>query len=129
MSSFTNPLYVEFVSADLWRLTTPFEYHVGSYPSDERVIVPVGYVTDFGTFPSFVKPFMSPTGQWGKATVVHDFLCTHKEVTTPNGVRLVSRKEADDIFLEAMEVLEVKRLTRYMMYSAVRLYAVVTGKK
>lgn len=129
MSSFTTPLLVEFVGPDLWRLASPFEYHIGSYPSNQKVIVPVGYETDFGSIPRAFRWLLSPTGQWGKATVVHDYLCTHKVVTTIEGERKVSRKEADDIFLEAMEILGVNRITRYTMYSAVRAYAVVAGKK
>lgn len=129
MSSFTTPLVTEFIGPDQFRLVEPFEYHIGTYPSEQKVIVPVGFETDFGSIPKIFRWLLSPTGQWGKATVVHDYLCVHKIVTTPEGERIVSRKEADDIFNEAMTVLGVNKLARYAIYSAVRAYAIAMGKK
>jgi hypothetical protein len=41
----------------------------------------------------------------------------------------ITRKKADQIFLEAMEVSKVNVILRYGMYGYVRLYAMVTGKE
>jgi hypothetical protein len=46
MSQFTTPFVGELVGRNLWKVVTPFEYHVGRYPSEEVIVVPVGFVTN-----------------------------------------------------------------------------------
>lgn len=133
MSSFTKPLRVEALDDNKWKLLEQFDYYIGSLESDEYVAVPVGYVTDFATIPQIFWSIIPPWGKYGKAAVIHDFLCTDGYYfRTTNGKPLqvsVTRKEADDLFLEAMTVLGVDEVTRSAMYAAVRAYAIVTGKE
>lgn len=114
-SNFTSPLIVEHLGgADwrLWKLVESFDYHVGTYPSEDVITVPAGFITDFASIPRFLWAIYPPTGRWGKAAVVHDYLYR-------TGVR--PRLECDAIFLEAMTVLGVPYARRMAMYWAVRL--------
>jgi len=135
MSSFTTPLVVEFDyesdSKKPFVLVQPFQYLIGSLDSAEWVYVPVGFRTDFASIPRPFRNLFSPTGEWGKPAVLHDFLYGEGYVTQlmeeeESGDiyeehRDVSRKEADDIFYEAMGVAGVGWFQRNTIYWAVRL--------
>jgi len=118
MSSFTNPLELRFLDRDIkerpFELITPFDYHVGEEGSGDVITVPAGYRTDFASVPRIFWRIIPPVGRYGKAAVVHDWL--YDTESRP-------RKEADKIFLEAMEVLEVPKWKRKAMYYAVRWFA------
>lgn len=111
MSSFTSPLVVEPISKNMWVLVEPFEYHVGHLGSDNVITVPAGFPTDFASSPQFAWSVIPPWGDYGKAAVIHDFLYV---------VQTRSRKESDNIFLEAMSVLKVNQCKKYIMYWYVR---------
>lgn len=81
--------------------------------------IPAGMYTDFASTRP-VNWLIPKTGKYGKAAVFHDWLCDYK---------IVSRKEADKLFLEAMETLGVSWLKRRIMYAGVRAWAVSTFKK
>lgn len=129
MSSFTTPLIVEPINSKEWELKEEFEYHIGYKDSDFFIRVPAGFVTDFATVPRIFWWLLPPWGKYGKACVVHDYMCMYKYIyrRTPNGVvkMNIPRAKADKIFLEAMEVLKVNKPTRLVMYYAVRAYAVL----
>lgn len=113
MSQFTTPFVGELVGKNLWRVKEPFEYHIGSYPSDEIVSVTVGFRTDFASIPRIFWAIISPVDKHGKAAVLHDFLYAEA---------LYSRKRSDEIFLEAMDVLGVNDTKKYIMYYMVRIF-------
>lgn len=119
MSSFTSPLHVEPLDGRLWRLLSPFVYHVGAYPSKEKIFIPVGFITDFASVPRLLWSIIPPWGTYGKPSIVHDYLLTQTKYT---------RKRADEIFLEGMEVLGVPRWKRTIMFVSVRLWGMITEK-
>jgi len=147
MSSFTKPLVVEVLKSGRdFKLRELFYYSVRDLDSGIVVEVPVGYVTDFASIPRFLWSLLPPIGKYGKAAVVHDFLCTHQNLwisqdalirhavalgldyeNLEGGIYYVTRKQADQIFLEAMAVLGVPKWKRLTMYGAVRLYAKFNG--
>jgi hypothetical protein len=90
-----------------------FSYDVGSEGSGDTITVPEGFQTDFASVPRLFWWIIPTWGSYGNAAVIHDFLYQ-------NGLR--TRKEADDIFLEAMGVLGTSWLTRHIMYWAVRIF-------
>ena len=111
-----------------FELTAQLDYHVGYDGSGDVVAVPAGFQTDFASVPSIFWPILSPVGRYSKAAVVHDFLCEqcekhHYRSDVPG---LKSRRDADQIFLEAMTILAVKPWKRYVMFSAVRLWGIVS---
>ena len=75
--------------------------------------IPRGFITDFASVPRILWWLFPPMGRYGKAALVHDYLYYTKEV---------SRAEADRIFLEAMLMMGVGKLTAYTMYLAVRAF-------
>ena len=129
MSQFTEKLEVAFIDGKLWRLLKSFWYDVGEEDSGERVIVIAGFLTDFASVPRFAWPIIGhPTGRYGKASVVHDWLYRYPK----SGVLTVgqfdmcipiprTRRRCDQIFLEGMQVLGISWWKRTVMYSAVRV--------
>jgi hypothetical protein len=144
MSSFTSPLIATPLPDGVnWKLEEEFEYHVGAEESDDIIHVTKGFVTDFASIPQllitligiaaaivgyilgflwlfiigivfvFISVQLPRSGVYGKAAVIHDYIYqTH--------VR--TRKEADDIFREAMGVLRVSIWKIFLMYWSVRLF-------
>lgn len=136
MASFTTPLELIYLDGCKWEVHQPFEYHLGVLGGPERVLIPAGFITDFASIPRMLWPVLPPTGQYGKAAVIHDWLYQHRTVevypsTTVMGaplvqsntiptMRLVDRGEADHILLEGMQALKVGWFTRSTIYSGVR---------
>lgn len=112
-SKFTGEIIVKLLSENFWELAEEMEYHVGSFPSDEIIKIPIGFRTDFASVPRLFWGILPPVGKYAKAAVLHDYICFE---------RMYSRKKCDDIFLEAMKVLKVKRPIRNIMYWAVRIF-------
>lgn len=112
MSSFTEKLVLTQIGPELWQTTREFSYHVGYEGSPDVITVPEGFITDCASVPFPAKMFIPVSGQYNQAAVVHDYLYATQTRT---------RKEADDIFLEAMTVLGVNWFKRQVMYRAVRL--------
>ena len=111
MSAFTTPLYLEYLDGRHYKVVQPFDF---ASEAAERIIrVPVGFVTDFASIPRFFWRILPPTGQYGKAAVIHDYLYNSHET---------SRETADKVFLEGMAVLGVPAVTRNIMYRAVRMF-------
>lgn len=112
VSSFTTPLLLEYLDGRQFRLLAGFVYETRLVPSG-AVYVRAGFVTDFASIPRGLWNLFPPTGHYGKAAVVHDWLyrCTD-----------VDRATCDKVFLEAMQVLGVGWFTRRAMYLAVRLF-------
>ena len=113
MSQFTTDFVGKLIGKNLWEVYEPFEYHVGKYPSDIIIQVPVKFITDFASVPRIFWSIISPIDEHGKAAVLHDYLYY---------TGFYSRKKSDLIFLEALEVLKVKKWKRICMYYSVRLF-------
>lgn len=97
-------------------------YSVFVYNSEDgkQIIVPNYINTDFASIPRAFRWMITRVGKYGKAAVLHDYLCEYK---------IVPRKKADKLFLEAMKVLGVGWLKRRTMYFGVRAYSITTFKK
>jgi hypothetical protein len=113
--TFHDPLLLEYIDGKTWRVIEAFGYKPKSSPA---ILVPANFPTDFASIPRiFWRVIGPPVGYgsdaaYGKAAVIHDFLYANP------GSR--SRKDCDDIFLEAMTDLGVSPLRRRLMYAAVR---------
>lgn len=124
MSSFTEPLVLQFNAADNWTVYRSFIYFVGHEGSAERITVHVGFRTDGATIPRPFRWLYSPWGTWAKAAVVHDYLYRNRRIEIGEGAATTSctRAEADAIFDEAMEVCGVSAFTRFLFYWSVRAF-------
>lgn len=128
ISSFTTPLELEYIDGRNWKITAEFDYFL-VWGLPETICIPAGFVTDFASIPRLLWNLLPPTGSYGKAAVVHDWLYRHcgmVTISTPlqhdvKGVTY-SRAECDEIFREAMEVLGVGWFTRQTIYRAVRMF-------
>lgn len=117
MSSFVTPLVVSpLPSGRRWSLFLPFTYHIGSKYSRDVIAVPAGFTTDFASIPKFLW-FLPYWAKFSKASVLHDY-CYRKQDRT--------RKEADDIFYEAMLVSwrnhRLGKLLAWLEYTGVRWF-------
>jgi hypothetical protein len=112
MSSFQSPLLLEYLDGRQFKLVAGFVY-VTELLRDGAVYVPAGFSTDFASIPRGLWNVLPPTGRYGKAAVVHDFLYRCSDV---------DRATCDKVFLEAMQVLGVGWFTRRAMYLAVRAF-------
>ncbi len=88
--------------------------------SGKRYTIPTDVNTDFGSVPWGLNLIVPRVGKWGKAVYFHDWLCEYK---------IVSRKKADALFLEAMEARDLGKIKRGLRYFGTRLYSIVTFKK
>lgn len=93
-----------------WKVCNGFTYVTNK---GEIIVVPDGFITDFASVPRGLWNLFPPTGEYGHAAVIHDFL--YRNTSKP-------REECDKIFLEAMEELGVNWLTRHIVYRAVRTF-------
>lgn len=115
MSTFTTPADLRILDAKecTFELVSPFEYHIGEYPSEEIIRVPAGFVTDLASIPRALWGIFPPHGRWAKAAIVHDYMY----VTAYR-----SKAHADSVFREAMGVLGVPGWKQVLMYTAVKLF-------
>jgi hypothetical protein len=100
----------------VWELAQPFRFHHPEFP---RIRVPAGSLTDGASIPRIFHAILGPSGPWFPAAVVHDYLySTASSANHPD----VSRKLADQIFLQAMDDCGVGGITRTVIYYAVRAF-------
>lgn len=111
MSKFTELLVVTpLPDGRKWVIMKDFSYAVGNEDSEEVIYVPIGFVTDFASVPRPLWWLYPKWGKYGNAAVIHDYLYWSQKYT---------KKKADLIFLEAMKVLGVNKITSFIMYKAV----------
>jgi len=122
-SSFRTELITRFTDDGRFVVHEPFEF--ASERAEALISVPVGTVTDFASIPLGLRNILSPTGRYGKAAVVHDLLYQ----TGRAGSREITRREADDVLDEGMQVLEVGRFTRWVIMAGIRLGGWVAWNK
>ena len=80
-------------------------------------VVPKGYKTDFASIPSVFQPVFEKLGRHNNAAILHDYLYDHGYSKYK-----LTRKEADKIFLDEMQILGVSKIKRKSMYYAVRMF-------
>lgn len=114
MTLFPHPLRLEDAGlrgdVRLWKLLGPYSYRssLGLVTAEE------GFITDLASIPRALQSFFSPSGPWMGPAVIHDLLYT------PTNTRF-TRKQADEIFKEAMFNLGLDWPRREAIYRAVRL--------
>lgn len=112
-------LDVEFIDGSVWLVVKPFAFRINEL---ERVTVPMGFVTDFASIPRALWSLLPPAGSYAPAAVVHDFLYQHRTIEHVNGSnRLCERGDADSALRDGMDALGVGKVTRWVIYSGVRV--------
>lgn len=99
-------------------------------PSKSKVVVPIGFETDMASVPRYLHAFIPKGGKWNHSAVCHDWLYHHKKMLEPAQDLgsyqpkevAITRKEADKVFLYAMEISKVRYTRRMTMYWGVRAF-------
>lgn len=118
----------EVLKRDLYRVTTPFSFYIGSKESGRWIHIPAGYLTDGASVPRLLWSIIPPWGRYGQAVVVHDFLCEYLSITENGRPKRITREEADNILAEAMIVLNVDPTDRLRINAAIDLYRKTLAK-
>lgn len=115
---FSCPLRVEFKRRDIganviseFSYTSAKEGAMGKYQI--TFTVPEGLYTDFASVPQIVWSVVCPIGRHTRAAVLHDYLYASQ---------IITRKESDDIFWEAMVTDGCTAFEVIVMWGAVRLF-------
>ena len=75
MDRFNEPIVITPLSdGKTWKLLSDLRYEVGGPNSDDVIIVPVGFYTDFASIPHMFRRFLPRWGKYGYASIIHDFL-------------------------------------------------------
>jgi hypothetical protein len=104
-----------------WTLVHPLVYERSE---GHQIVCPEGFITDGPSIPRFLWAFLPVWGSWGRAGIVHDYICMLIANGTPH-LEAKNRTEADGIFYEAMVALGTGFFTRWAMYAGVRLGALM----
>ena len=93
---------------------------------EREVVIPPLFFTDLATVPWPLKGIIVPTtnAKNRPAAVVHDFLCDE----AIQALLGINQKDADLVFLEALEVQKVHTFGRRAMYRGVRLFQSTIGR-
>ena len=117
MGKFTQEITVQSQGKN-WILENGFNFYYADKLGNrlDEFTIPKGFITDFASTPRIFYPIFPPIGIYNKAAMVHDYLYS-KECKIN-----ISRLSADLYFLQAMEVLGVKKWKRIAMFIAVRIF-------
>lgn len=111
---FTNDLVVKLLHEDgqgSWEVMLDLKYITNS---GKLLTVPAGFVTDFASVPRLPFIYAMYGNRAHKAAVLHDWLTCYE---------VAPRREADDLFLEAMLSTNVPEDIANAMHLAVRSYS------
>src|SRR5450755_1916345 len=96
-----------------WIVVTPLTYRIGD--TTDKIVVPAGFVTDLASIPSaFWGPplFMTPAGQYSRASIIHDYLYWTQKCT---------RDQADRLLVIAMKESRVSTFDELTIYEGVHV--------
>mgnify|MGYP000309542540 CR=1 FL=1 len=113
MIGFVSKIKIERISASRWVTLDDLVFEIHDFAS---ITVPMGTDTDGTSVPRFARSLVSIWGNNSEAAVMHDYLYQMK---------VVPRIIADSLFMVALFVSDVKQITTYTMFFAVRFF----GKK
>lgn len=101
MSSFTSePKFTLMPDGEFFRVDEAFEYRLGSLESNQFIYIEAGFLTDFASIPKFIRPLLPSWAKNNKPAVLHDKMYREQKIMGEP----ISRKTAEDIWLEAMLV-------------------------
>lgn len=113
----------------LWRLnqTMTFFPDAKAYELAEGIEVPAGFVTDGPSIPRFLWVLLPVWGSWGRAGVLHDFLCCRIEMGVPHPLA-PTRAHCDRMFARANRALGVGFVARKLLRAGVWIGTVLRIK-
>ncbi len=123
MSSFTSELCITILDdGSNWKLLRRFTYRIGKKYSRRFIKTARNFTTDFASIPKFLFWLLPLWAKFNKASVLHDWLYKVKVIMG----KPITRKEADDTWLEAMFINfrhhKSGKVVAYLEYFAVRIF-------
>jgi hypothetical protein len=125
MGYFNGRLVVEYIDGIQWKVlqlnpADPFQF---TTTDGEKIIVPHGFITDFSSAPDCVQWFVPRTGDgwkqaYGPSTVIHDLIYTTGKICDT----WITRKRADNIFIQCNEARKVSPWLTIIMYRFIRWF-------
>jgi hypothetical protein len=113
MLEFKTPLIARALSDGVnWSLHEPLVVDLGFPIHNDFLIIPKGFVTDFGSVPKVLQLFVNPQGKAKAAFVLHDYLYR---------VQVTTQLMSDSFLNEGMIVLGVNWFQRFMVYRGLRI--------
>lgn len=113
---FTTPICLSCSTAETGSWITLEPLNFWSEEKKKHYVVPKDFQTDLASVPRIPLVFWAVGGKAPAGAVVHDWLYR-------NGMKfkqINDRKEADEVFLEAMISTGVSKTDAYLMYLGVR---------
>ena len=107
---FSTPLDLRATNPGEWQVIYPLVY---TSNDGDIYIVPTGMITDLASIPKLLRPAIDRNGLSRPAAVLHDYLYL---------IGSLSRKQADELFLEALLSCGVNSIVAKGMYWAVRAF-------
>jgi hypothetical protein len=114
-----SPLRLEvldkfYEGRQVYRTIDEFIYDNSSPGITLRIVVPIGFETDFASIPRLFWGLINPSGQHSKAAVIHDYM--YKMHDSP------LREICDAVLLEMMTRLHTPFIRKWAIYTAVRCF-------
>lgn len=107
---FLDPLVIQWTGDNEWIVHNELRAVTAD---GETITVPAGATTDLASIPRWLWSFVSPAGEWARASVLHDWLYQN---------RMFTRLKCDKLFLEAMLDDGVDSEIAHRFYGAVRIF-------
>ena len=107
---FSTHLDLRATNPGEWQVISPLVY---TSKAGDIYIVPTGMITDLASIPKLLRPTIDRNGLSRPAAVLHDYLYL---------IGSLSRKQADQLFLEALLSCGVNSVVAKGMYWAVRAF-------
>lgn len=107
---FSTPLDLRATNPGEWQLLSPLVY---TSKVGDIYIVPTGMITDLASIPKLLRPAIDRNGLSRPAAVLHDYLYL---------IGSLSRKQSDQLFLEALLSCGVSSFVAKGMYWSVRAF-------
>lgn len=111
----TSPIWGR---VDYVRFVQPFRFE----SSFGTVTAHEGFDSDGASVPAIIRPIINPHGQLRFASAPHDVTYYYGALSAEPDARKVTRKEADQIIMEAMEACGSNAAMRHTVYRALRWF-------
>ena len=124
--AFLDTLRLDVIPPNKWMVVNHYAYRTLITGKPEIINVPHGFVHDLASIHRLLRLLIPINGRHRGAATVHDWLYRNKGRT--KNVRL-TRKQCDQVFLEAMIVAGVSAWKRQSMYRGVRAFGWIAWRK
>lgn len=124
-----SDLKVQYLDNGVFMLLSDFSF---SFSDKHSIVVPKGFLTDFGSVPKIFQSFISPVGKATKAYVIHDYMlkCLYDHANEINAkVDPEARALCDSFFYNALLKLKVNKTQAKLIYYCVRIHSYLSYNK